>query len=49
MEYIITRKEAEKNNMEIWTANDGITLYARIQHGMDRDNPLYGYVYKITN
>jgi hypothetical protein len=46
-EKTITRKEAEKLNMEIWEGNEN-KWYARIMWNIDRENPLYGYVFTIT-
>lgn len=42
----MTRQEAERLNMTIWTGNDG-ERYARLPHGKDRQNSLYGYVFLI--
>jgi hypothetical protein len=44
----ITKKEAIKLNMEIWNGNESNIQYARMQHGKDRDTPLYGYVFTIV-
>lgn len=44
----ITKKEALKNNMQIWQGNDG-QFFARLQFDKDRESPLYGYVFTIIN
>ncbi len=46
-EKTITRKEANKLNMTIWEGSEEGKIYARLPHGIDRKNPLYGYVFTI--
>ena len=45
----ITRENAERKNMEIWSGNEPGVYYARIQFGENRDNPDYGKVFLINN
>ena len=41
----ITREKAEELNMDIWEGNDEGMKYARMKHGEDRENDLYGKVF----
>ena len=43
----ITMKEAEELKMTIWEGSEN--WYARLPHGINRENELYGYVFTITD
>ncbi len=42
----ISREEAENLGMTIWEGNE--CYYARLPYGIDRENELYGYVFRIV-